>query len=246
MSHKSGFTLAEALIVLGVIGVVSALTIPNLITKYQKRTAITRLKYSYSILNQAIRLYQTDSETDFFDLDTQQTSKKFFQTYINPYVKIAQECQPLSVCYGDIEPVAIDKTTKLNTNSYAIRLMNGMFLWGIQTHGGMLFYIDINGSGSPNRSGRDIFNWYYINKDSLGTHTGCQRQIDSLKSGLYPGGYASCFIPFSEYSRDELLGKTVHRTCNYDALRVSSTGGDACAAVIVKDNWEIKDDYPWD
>lgn len=40
----SAFTLAEVLITLGVIGVISAMTIPNLITKYQKITVEVKLK----------------------------------------------------------------------------------------------------------------------------------------------------------------------------------------------------------
>lgn len=35
-SNSSGFTLAEVLITLGIIGVIAALTLPNLITQYQK------------------------------------------------------------------------------------------------------------------------------------------------------------------------------------------------------------------
>ena len=50
---KRGFTLAEVLITLGIIGIVAALTIPTLISKYQERVTITRLKESYSMLAQA-------------------------------------------------------------------------------------------------------------------------------------------------------------------------------------------------
>lgn len=48
-----GFTLAEVLITLGIIGVVAALTIPALIQKYQEKVTVTKLKRAYSILNQA-------------------------------------------------------------------------------------------------------------------------------------------------------------------------------------------------
>ena len=49
-----GFTLAEVLITLGIIGVVAAMTIPMLIINYQKRLTLTRLKKTYSQLNQVI------------------------------------------------------------------------------------------------------------------------------------------------------------------------------------------------
>ena len=41
---KAGFTLTEVLITLGIIGVVAAMTIPNLITNYQKRSTVIQLK----------------------------------------------------------------------------------------------------------------------------------------------------------------------------------------------------------
>ena len=41
---KAAFTLAEVLITLGIIGVVAAMTIPNLITAHQKRVTVTKLQ----------------------------------------------------------------------------------------------------------------------------------------------------------------------------------------------------------
>ena len=41
---RSGFTLAEVLITLGIIGVVAALTIPNLIAGYEKQVTISKLQ----------------------------------------------------------------------------------------------------------------------------------------------------------------------------------------------------------
>jgi len=47
-----GFTLAEVLITLGIIGVVAALTIPILINNANKAEYVTALKRSYAILSQ--------------------------------------------------------------------------------------------------------------------------------------------------------------------------------------------------
>lgn len=43
-SNSSGFTLAEVLITLGIIGVIAALTLPNLITQYQKKRNCSRFE----------------------------------------------------------------------------------------------------------------------------------------------------------------------------------------------------------
>lgn len=50
---KFGFTLAEVLITLGIIGVVAAMTIPNLLTKMDHNAKIAKLQKSISIMNQA-------------------------------------------------------------------------------------------------------------------------------------------------------------------------------------------------
>ena len=51
-----GFTLAEVLITLGIIGVVAAMTLPNVIAGYRKKTVETRLAKLYSSINNAIKL----------------------------------------------------------------------------------------------------------------------------------------------------------------------------------------------
>ena len=60
---KSGFTLAEVLITLGIIGVVAAMTLPTLIQKNQETELTTRAKRMYSEVNQAIKLYEAQNET---------------------------------------------------------------------------------------------------------------------------------------------------------------------------------------
>ena len=55
IEKKLGFTLAEILITLGIIGVVAAVTIPMLISNYKKRSTETQLKKAYSLLVNASR-----------------------------------------------------------------------------------------------------------------------------------------------------------------------------------------------
>lgn|GEM_PF-845878 len=51
--HKNAFTLAEILIALGIIGVIAALTMPPLITKYQHKVLESQFKTAYSIFSRA-------------------------------------------------------------------------------------------------------------------------------------------------------------------------------------------------
>ena len=58
---KCAFTLAEVLITLGIIGVVAAITIPSLVTNYQKHVVETKLAKFNSTMNQAMRLSMVDN-----------------------------------------------------------------------------------------------------------------------------------------------------------------------------------------
>ena len=58
---KQGFTLAEVLITLGIIGVVAALTLPSIVAHQRKVEYSSRLKKFYSMMEQAIRMSEEDN-----------------------------------------------------------------------------------------------------------------------------------------------------------------------------------------
>ena len=66
---KKGFTLAEVLIVLGIVGVVAAMTLPSLYNHFKKIELHTRFNKTYSVVNQALKLTMGDlgltSSSDF-------------------------------------------------------------------------------------------------------------------------------------------------------------------------------------
>lgn len=72
---KAGFTLAEVLITLGIIGVVAAMTIPNLMTAHKKRVIESKLKKAVSTINQAIKNYQK-AKTEILKPGTKHYQKK--------------------------------------------------------------------------------------------------------------------------------------------------------------------------
>ena len=57
---KLAFTLAEVLITLGIIGVVAALTIPNLINNYKAKRLHTQFLKSYSTVQQVFKQMEAD------------------------------------------------------------------------------------------------------------------------------------------------------------------------------------------
>lgn len=99
----NGFTLAEVLITLGIIGVVAALTLPTLIENHHKTVVETRLAKFYSTMNQAILRAENDfgDKKDWGDIGNgyeedengnPDRSKSiplvWFNTYMRPYLNL--------------------------------------------------------------------------------------------------------------------------------------------------------------
>ena len=95
----NGFTLAEVLITLGIIGVVASLTMPTLLANQRKKVAETRLAKFYSTMNQAINMAEADYgnvnqwdkwekayETDESGNNKEITNTEYFNKYFEPYI----------------------------------------------------------------------------------------------------------------------------------------------------------------
>ena len=54
--QQKGFTLAEVLITLGIIGVVAAMTMPSIVGRYKEKQHTIQLQKFYSILSQAFKM----------------------------------------------------------------------------------------------------------------------------------------------------------------------------------------------
>lgn len=100
---RKGFTLAEVLITLGIIGVVAALTIPTLVQKVNNRDVEIKLKKFYTTINEARkfaeaefgndRVWYSDTSGPVLDSDgnpIEGSSKQriWFEKYFAKYLKV--------------------------------------------------------------------------------------------------------------------------------------------------------------
>lgn len=177
MRNNKGFTLAEVLITLGVIGVVAAMTIPGLINNYKAARLRTQFLKSYSTIQQAFKQMEADDvSTNPADYD--RGNSPFFKTFKN-YFKVAVTCVELYTkggdskflttlpCYNYTDTSAGYKTLVGNTyvnKSYfddAQYVLNDGTLIIVDTpdgNGWIWVLADLNGYGSPpNRLGYDLF-----------------------------------------------------------------------------------------
>nr|QGT49813.1 hypothetical protein Melaina855_2000 [uncultured Candidatus Melainabacteria bacterium] len=221
---KEGFTLAEVLITLGIIGVVAAMTIPGLMTKYQQEQTVVKLKKAISVINQAYRLSYDDIGEPISSFDI--GAEEYFKNYWAPYIKVLSYCTTAKSCgykslspwkYPDGKQVEVTLIApKARTTFYS---MDGVLYVILTTHGDMTvpnynIYVDINGGNGPNQMGKDVFILTRVQEDG---------------GGIRPLGY-------------QLNDKQIKSYCSKSN---NSIGAMYCAERIRRDGWKIEKDYPY-
>lgn len=219
-----GFTLAEVLITLGIIGIVAAMTIPTLIQNAQKQSYVTGLKKAYTVWNQAIAQMEADTGTPgniamFFDATDKPMTDK-----ILPYFKVAKNCYNGNGCWANRQSRCYDGKNPLNgydeSSSYKFITTDGMAFRlntinpgcvgvndGMQNICIQNLYVDVNGLKGPNWWGRDIFLFTLDSTDG--------------KTVLYPQG-GKRNMPWST-----------------NGCQTTNVDGQYCAGRIMEEGWEM-------
>jgi prepilin-type N-terminal cleavage/methylation domain-containing protein len=172
VEKKEGFSLAELMLVLTVIGSVSSFVIPSLIQNFQDKMCIIQWKAAYSEINQANARAHSDYGGDFTNVFTDRSD---FKNKMKSYFAYNRECedgQSDGKCWSAL-------TYKMNGTPVALSdvpglvLNNGMFIRFYMDAGGTgqncqetgyyttgecgLYELDINGFKGPNTFGKDIY-----------------------------------------------------------------------------------------
>ncbi len=174
-NKNKGFTLAEILITLGVIGVVAAMTIPGLIQKNYEKRVISQLRETQSILSQAIRMAEEEYGTaDGWCKTHDKECAEIIAGILKPFIKLSQDCGVIDlkghcVINGNykVKSGAKGLNYAIRNQVYKVVLLNGTAIWWRGPWGGgdsingnkhsMMFYVDINGKNKPNTVGIDLF-----------------------------------------------------------------------------------------
>lgn len=170
---NKGFTLAEVLITLGIIGVVAALTIPSLLNSTNDSEFKNAAKKEYSTLSQAAVLVLQDIGS--FLAVTSSTDNNAIANAFNPYLKTLRTCQdPVikGLCWHQdadwhylngnvINGGDTFESYYLNPASGAV-LTDGTYIRYVvnsncfQNNCGYILF-DVNGAKNPNKVGKDIY-----------------------------------------------------------------------------------------
>ena len=181
MGIRKGFTLAEVLITLVIIGVIAALTIPALMNKTNEQETVVAVKKAYSVISQAYqRVIAENGEIIPSSLgengtDATKTLGKMFAKQLNTQkvcgISSGGDCFADKYTYFDGSVVP-----DFNNDNfwYKLRLNDGMSLgfvklnntYEIRGNSEPLNYVivyvivDVNGDKAPNIVGKDVFAFY--------------------------------------------------------------------------------------
>ena len=213
---KLAFTLAEVLITLGIIGVVAAMTIPTLITNFQKRTTATRVKTFYSKINQAMQLSIADGNNPTASIIkgknySYQESLEFLKMFIYPYMK-----------YIEYYPCPH------NSNWVCTNLYDG---------GVMAFMIDFNGGDIayyPNKKKIAVYN--------NASHYTFFFQLAKVKS--YSDGTQNSLEYIEPYTF-EWDGTRERLRNGLRSCQRNTNSCPYCTQLLKENNWQFTGDYPW-
>ncbi len=206
-NFMKAFNLAEIVIVIGIIGIVAELTIPDLMSKYRENVVVTRLQKFYSTMNQAIMQSELENGDikywtygSWYNYDANRT---FVDTYLRKYLNITKT-------EDYYEALPVNGTRMYFTDGSAATLA-----------GSWLVYAPI--AGKAKEYGKDLF-VFIINQNYATDVSGCRSRVVPL----------ACANTRTSLRTDHIEGCTEHPTSQRRY----------CAALIMRDNWQIASDYP--
>lgn len=175
------FTLAEVLVTLGIIGVVSAMTLPTLVKNHQRQVYVTQLHKFYNDIANATEMYISDNNAvNLAETPLRNNSVKLKEFY-SRYFKVVKDCEGSYIpCFAP-EYKKLDGTTVSLAHSkcnVTLALASGAVLCSdsqaeddtqgeteddvihnnYNANSGLVdIEFDINGTQGPNILGRDMF-----------------------------------------------------------------------------------------
>jgi len=187
---QKGFTLAEVLITLGIIGVVAAITIPGLISRYEEKTTVSRVLKTYATLDNAYKslLDEYGSPVTWEGISTDKRSNSLVVANLfATNIKLTNICH--TTIKGCSENIKYDALTRgalleayktihgaksyLNESTVYFDHISencqgwSQYAWDSVTQSSQYYHscgmisVDINGRSLPNKYGRDLFQFIY-------------------------------------------------------------------------------------
>lgn len=166
-----GFTLAEVLITLGIIGVVAAMTIPTVINNTNSKELKTAFKKAYSASEQAYMAAVQDNGGGFGGYSCDKTISVAKWNAFKSKFQVTNSCDGstsiLGTCWAstattpEVSAGCVYYQAASQPSNAAFTTPDGMY-WmaygnGVGTNMCPMVAVDVNGNKGPNQWGKDVF-----------------------------------------------------------------------------------------
>lgn len=254
MKKFTAFTLTEVLITVAVIGVISALTVPNLVKDYQRDTQAVQFRKVVNEIESAIDMFITE-EGKTSMASTSLSKDNGFSDFIKSHFKVLKTCSSTETnkCFASQTYMSLDGTSSqtfscsgesyLLANSAAIcaRKVEKISINAKKPDGSLILnayypvngihielFIDTNGAEGPNIGGRDMFQ-VYIQPDGRIYDSAMKQEASGICGEGIGGGMstAQCYAGAQEIIDESAVG------CEKSAF------GKGCFAKLINNNWKM-------
>ena len=242
-SHKrTAFTLAEVLVTIGIIGIVSALTLPSLIANYSKIQTVAQLKKGYSVLEQTIK----SAENDYGEVNNWaewDDAEIILNKYFVPYLQGTKEFGKVkswdkAICYTPSVKTHVDNLNRIVQYTFlsGMHVSNPFYAnktASIQLNDGTCIGLNPILDLNENASYSALFS-----RLILIDVNGAQKAPNVVGKDLFFFYINSDGVikPFGDiWSRDRILSPSFNLSCNTKSI----LGGHTCAYRIMQEGWKI-------
>lgn len=235
MNKKFAFTLTEVLITLSIVGVISAMTVPTLMNKYQREAQAVQIRKASQEFANAVDMYITSegktslTATGIFAED-EDGNVPGIDSFIESNLRIVKKCDSSNPCFASSYR-ALDNRSKTfscsgsqyalaNSASICVTAVKGSTTTALLTNKVRPYLsviMDTNGQEKPNIGGRDIFTFYITKNGEL--------------TGVCPDETVSLIEP--QCVVNAVTGEVTCPVCD------NSTTGAYCYTALEENNWKM-------
>ena len=193
-----GFTLAEVLITLSVIGIIASITIPSFVNNERQKTTVTKLKKFYSSITDAYDIIQVEEGSNASSWINKYNDNAIIYKKISEKLNTERQCNQndkscasTTVVYKNLLGTSDFPHKTMNYGNYRIKLKDGTIItFATVSNNCSASYgttdnlktvcaesiVDINGDKGPNKLGVDAFHYLITEKEIIPSgvkgHTG--------------------------------------------------------------------------
>ncbi len=250
MKKYFAFTLTEVMITVGIIGVVAALTVPDLVKNYQQETQIVALRKVVNEFENAVDMYITEEGKKYFRQTAAMKSDTGMQSFMQNKFKL-RSGSGFATTYRSINGNTADFTCSGSTyslaNSATLCVKLSQPLSTSSSVAGDTYkrateyhvYVDVNGDEKPNVGGRDMFDFYVGPSGNIGSNS-----FDPIAS---EGEDTACnFVACAEGAECTISPEDQAKIdkCEEDKTCLGKPFGEGCLAKVIHNNWKPITDKP--